>query len=72
MNIEKFICNSFDKSMAFCHNPDSTYAEFDKLHTKIRLKMIQSVLHQKMTFDEFANIDNLFLRMKFRRWRNGN
>ena len=64
MTKERFVCQSIDKALAYCFNPAVSCEQFNKYLIKIESKLLSYVFHNKMTYLEFAQTDDILIRMK--------
>ncbi|MCR5252124.1 MAG: hypothetical protein K6C98_00230 [Treponema sp.] len=64
MTKEQFVCESLDKGLAYCFNPEVSSEEMDKYLTKVEGKLVNYVINKKMSYNEFAHTDDILVRMK--------
>ena len=64
MTKEKLVCESIDKALAQCFNPEVSSEEYNKYLFKIEGKFVDLVKKNKMSYNEFAQTDDILIRMK--------
>ncbi len=64
MTKEKFVCETIDKALANCFNPEISCDDYNKYIRKVEGKLVSYVVKNKMSFNEFAQTDDLLVRMK--------
>ncbi len=67
MTKERFVCESIDKALAQCFDSEVSCEKYNKYLFKLEGKFVDLVKKNKMSYKEFAQTDDILVRMKHKK-----